>query len=105
MNINQLILSFNRIIEESEKDRHGDAAARTFTIYQNVIMYLISKDKLTMSDREEKFWHYTKTYTTSALYRVAEHYRKENGLPPLNYKQMAYHNKANTLAEWSGLQS
>lgn len=105
LNINQLILNFNQIIEKAKTERHGDATVRTFTIYQDVIMYLISKDKLTMSDREQSFWHYTKTYTTSALYRVAEHYRKENGMPPLNHKQTAYHNSENTLEEWRELRS
>lgn len=105
MNILELQHNFDEIITDAEKDKQGDAVVRTFTIYKDVVMYLITHDKLTMSDRDQKFWNYTKQYTMSALYRVAEYYRKENNMSPLNYRQPAYHNKENTLEEWRGLQS
>lgn len=105
MVIMELKDNFDEIIQDADKDFNGAATVRIFMIYKDVIMYLVMKGDLTMSDRDQKFWDYTKKYTTSALYRVAEYYRKENVMPPLNYDQPAYHNKANTLAEWSGLQS
>src|SRR5699024_9231969 len=104
VNILELQHNFDEIITDAEKDKQGDAVVRTLTIYKDVIMYLITHDKLTMSDRDQKFWDYTKQYTMSALYRVAEYYHKENNMPPLNYRQPTYHNKGNTLEEWRGLQ-
>ena len=105
MDVMELKNNFDEIIQDADKDFNGATTVRTFTIYKDVIMYLVIKGKLTMSDREQKFWDYTKKYTMSALYRVAEYYRKENDMPPLNYRQSAYHNKENTLEEWRGLQS
>ena len=105
MNILELQHNFDEIITDAEKDKQGDAVVRTLTIYKDVIMYLVSKGDISMSDGDRKFWNYTKQYTMSALYRVAEYYRRENNMSPLNYRQPAYHNKKNTLEEWRGLQS
>lgn len=71
--------------------RNGDAAVRIFTIHKDVMMYLIAKGQVSMSDSESVFQEYIDTYTIPALYRVAEYYRKQMGLPALNYKQSAYH--------------
>lgn len=97
--------NFDEIITDATKDEQGDAVVRTFTIYKDVIMYLVGKGDLSMRDRDQKFLDYAKQYTISALYRVAEYYRKENGMSLLNYRQPAYHNKENTLEEWRGSQS
>lgn len=105
MNIGETLNNFEEIINDADKDKYGDAAVRPFTIYRDVIMYLITNGKLIMSDDESVFWNYAEKYTISALYRVAEHYRKENDMPRLNYTQPAYHNKENTLEEWRGQQS
>src|SRR5690625_4795880 len=79
------------IIAEAERDRYGAATARTFTIHRDVMMYLIMKGRMTMEDDEKVFQSYLDTYTIPALYRVAEYYRKQMGLPALNHKQSAYH--------------
>lgn len=105
MNILELQQHFEETIRDAEKEVYGGPAVRIFTIYKDVIMYLVSSDKLAMSDREQKFWDYTKQYTLSALYRVAEHYRKENNISPMNYEQQAYHNRENTIEEWRGWES
>lgn len=105
MNIEGLITNFEDIITEAATERYGGAAERTFTIYKDVVMYLITHGKLAMNDREDNFWNYTKTYSLSALYRVAEAHRKNTGAPALRYEQRAYHNRENTIEEWRGLQS
>ncbi|WP_411842189.1 hypothetical protein [Salinicoccus sp. HZC-1] len=101
MSILELLNSFNGHIESARKFQGDDAAAvRTFTIYKDIIYYLVDSGKLEMTDDQEKFWAFSKEFTISAMYRVANNYRRKEGLPLLDFKEPAYHNKENKLEDW-----
>lgn len=93
MHISELLNAYEKIVEESNHYTNGDAAERIATIYINVIFYLIEKGNLKMSDEYFNFKKYLTDYSPHDLYKVAEHYRRVKGLPPLNYEQSYYHKR------------
>lgn len=91
MTISEMLEEFESLINEAATDRYGNAVIRGFTVWKYTVLYLIANDQLELSDHEYKFWEYIETYTPSALYKVANHYRRENDEPRLNYTQSIYH--------------
>ena len=90
MKIMELLKQFEDNIRIAEKDKDGGAAARLMTVYKHTLLHLIETGKVSMSDDESAFWHYPKSFSTGALYKVAQAQRKRNHLPPLDYPQKTY---------------
>lgn len=90
MNIAELINAYENIIKESADYKDGGTAKRIAQMYIDIIFYLISNDKLTMSDNYNDFKFYITKFKPAELYKVAKHYRKVNMMPPLNYEQDYY---------------
>ena len=90
MNILELHQQFEDNIRIAEKDKDGGAAVRLMTVYKHTLLHLIETGKVSMSDDESAFWHYPKSFSTGALYKVAQAQRKRSHLPPLNYPQKTY---------------
>ena len=100
MNILKLMNVIEWSIEDAKQYDDGLPAVRGFTIYRDVILYLVSEGKIELTDDQSKFDEYTKTFTISALYKVAEHYRKINNLPRLLYTQPIYYMKEQKHADY-----
>lgn len=90
-NIADLLQGFERVKEDAIKSEHGGAATRITTVYKDVLLYLVSKEKLRMTDDESAFYDFIREYTPPDLYKVANHFRKTNGMELLNYPQSNYH--------------
>lgn len=100
MNVLELLNSFTALIKDAETKPDGGAAVRTFTIYKDIVCYLVDTDKIAFADDQKRFWAFVETYTISAMYRVANNYRRKEGLPLLEYEQPIYHNPENTVEEF-----
>ena len=100
MNILKLLNVIELSIEDAKQYDDGLPAVRGFTIYRDVILYLVADGKVELTDHRSKFDEYTKTFTISALYKVAEHYRKTNNMPPLLYTQPIYYMKEQKHADY-----
>ena len=100
MNILKLLDVIEWSIEDAKQHDDGLAAVRGFTVYRDVILYLVSEGKIELTDNRSKFDRYIKTFTVSALYKVAEHYRKTNNMPPLLYTQPIYYMKEQKHADY-----
>ena len=101
MNILKLLNVIEWSIEDAKRHDEGLAAVRGFTIYRDVILYLVADGKVELTDDRSKFDEYIKTFTISALYKVAEHYRKTNNMAPLLYTQPIYYMKEQKHADYN----
>ncbi|KIH70036.1 hypothetical protein [Salinicoccus roseus] len=88
---------FEKTIDEASQVTGGEAAARLFTVYREVLLYLLENNRLEITGDAEQLWDYVQSYTPGALYRVASYHRKNHGQPRLDYRQLIYHTKENTL--------
>ncbi|WP_031544463.1 hypothetical protein [Salinicoccus luteus] len=88
---------FEKTIDEASQAFGGEAAVRLFTVYREVLLYLLETNRLEITDDFEQFWDYVKNYTPGALYRVARYHRKKHGQPVLGYGQPVFHIKEDTL--------
>jgi len=100
MSILKLLDVIEWSIEDAKSYNDGLAAVRGFTIYRDVILYLVSEGKVELTDDRSKFDEYIKTFTISALYKVAEHYRKTNNMTQLLYTQPIYYAKEQRHADY-----
>ena len=100
MNILKLLDVIEWSIADAKSYNDGLAAVRGFTIYRDVILYLVSEGKVELTDDRSKFDEYIKMFTISALYKVAEHYRKKNNMPQLLYTQPIYYAKEQRHADY-----
>lgn len=91
MKVADLLRDFEEIKKDAMKREHGSTAVRITTIYRDVLLYLVSKQKLSMADDEKEFYKYVYEYSPPDLYKVANHFRKSNGMELLNYPQPFYH--------------
>lgn len=91
MKVADLLQDFEEVKKDSMKFENGSTAIRITTIYRDVLLYLVSKGKLSMADDESKFYEYVYKYSPPDLYKVANHFRKSNGMELLNYPQSFYH--------------
>lgn len=91
MNIAELMQAIENTTKDARKREHGSTAVRITTMYKDVLLYLVSKGKLSMTDDESAFYKYVKEYKPHDLYKVANYFRKSNGMELLNYPQPFYH--------------
>lgn len=91
MNVAELLQAIENTKRNAMKSEHGGTAIRITTIYRDVLLYLVSKGKLSMADDESEFYKYVYKYSPPDLYKVANHFRKTNGMELLNYPQPFYH--------------
>lgn len=91
MNIADLLQGLENVREDAMKSEHGSAGVRITTVYKDVLLYLVSNEKLRMNDDESAFYDFIREYTPPDLYKVANHFRKANGMELLNYPQSNYH--------------
>lgn len=85
MNIAELIQAIDKTIQDSLKFENSGAAIRLLRIQSEVLFYLIEKGELSMGDNQRKFYEFIVRFNPTGLYKVAEHYRKSKGKPPLNF--------------------
>lgn len=100
MDITDLLETLEYTIEDSRKRPDAEMAACLSTVYKYTLLYLVQNEKLGMGDDKQDFWEYVYNYTPSALYRVANHQRRQSGQLPLNYHQECFHRKETTMDEW-----
>lgn len=91
MKVADLLQDFEDVTKDAMKREDGSTAVRITTIYRDVLLYLVSKEKLSMMDNESEFYKYVHEYSPPDLYKVANHFRKSNGMELLNYPQPFYH--------------
>lgn len=91
MNVAELLQAIENTTRNAMKSEYGSTAVRITTIYKDVLLYLVSNKKLSMTDDESEFYKYVYKYSPPDLYKVANHFRKSNGMELLNYPQPFYH--------------
>jgi hypothetical protein len=66
------------------------AGTRAFTVYKYSILYLVSKQKLKLTDPVDEFYKYLDKFTIQDHYKVANAFLAQTGRPRLNYTQTIY---------------
>ncbi|WP_342387196.1 hypothetical protein [Salinicoccus bachuensis] len=87
-------------IDEASQMAGGEAAARLFTVYRHVLLYLLENNRLDIAGDSEQLWDYIRNYTPGALYRVARYHRKRHGQPALDCQQSIFHIKEDTMNDY-----